>query len=118
MRADERMELGAETYRVVNAQYDDNWENLGAVLAALFPAGVTITTPEEFSLHHIFGWGIGKLTRFVNTGMTHEDSIHDAMVYFAMVADIADRMGRFNVKGSNHDGSQPGSPGEVREPEG
>jgi hypothetical protein len=29
-----------------------------------------------------------KLTRFANSGLTHEDSIHDAAVYAAMVESL------------------------------
>lgn len=68
-----------------NAQYGDNWENMGTILSGLFPKGVELRTKEDFIKWHLFEWAIGKLSRFANTGMTHLDSLHDAAVYLTMV---------------------------------
>lgn len=90
MRADAELEAMAATFRERNAAYGDNWRTLGNVMAALFPEGVLLKTADDFARFALFEWGIGKLTRFVNKGMTHKDSIHDAAVYFAMVSSLVE----------------------------
>lgn len=84
------LEKMAETFRERNAQYKDNAIMVGEVMAALFPHGVTITDPNDHHVYHLFELLVVKLTRFVKSGLTHTDSIHDAAVYAAMIENIAD----------------------------
>jgi hypothetical protein len=74
----------AETYRQRNAIYGDNFRRVAPIMALLLPAGA----PPEM-LHtqhfHLFELLIVKLTRFANSGLTHQDSIRDAAVYAAMI---------------------------------
>lgn len=75
---------GAKTYAERNEVYGDNWRNFAPVMRALFPDGV----PQELIFSdkwNLFEMVVGKLTRFANSKLTHRDSIHDAMVYAAMV---------------------------------
>lgn len=78
----------ADTFRERNANYKDNAVNVGKVMQALFPNGVTIRSNDDHHLYHLFELIIVKLTRFANSGLTHADSIHDAAVYAAMVEAI------------------------------
>jgi hypothetical protein len=78
----------AETYRERNKVYGDNYKRVGDVMMALFPNGVTIGTKEQFNVWHLFELMIVKLTRFANSGLSHEDSIHDLAVYAAMVESL------------------------------
>lgn len=78
----------ADTYRERNKVYGDNYKRVGEVMMALFPEGVTINTKEQFNVWHLFELMVVKLTRFANSGLTHEDSIHDLAVYAAMVESL------------------------------
>jgi len=78
----------AGTYRERNKVYGDNYKRVGAVMMALFPNGVTLSTEEDYNRWHLFELIVVKLTRFANSGLTHEDSIHDAAVYAAMVESL------------------------------
>lgn len=75
----------AETFRERNGVYKDNALVVGKVMEALFPKGVALKTEEDYHIWHLFEILIVKLTRFTNSGMHHEDSIHDLMVYAAMI---------------------------------
>lgn len=78
----------ADTFRERNKVYGDNYKRVGEVMVALFPEGVSLKTPEDFNTWHLFELMVVKLTRFANSGLTHEDSIHDLAVYAAMVESL------------------------------
>ena len=78
----------ADTFRERNKVYGDNYLRVGQVMTALFPNGVTIVNPAQFNVWHLFELMVVKLTRFANSGLTHEDSIHDLAVYAAMVESL------------------------------
>jgi hypothetical protein len=83
------LEQAGATFRERNAAYKDNADNVGKVMAALFPDGVQIKTAADHKMYHLFELIIVKLTRFANSGLTHDDSIHDAIVYAAMCENLA-----------------------------
>jgi hypothetical protein len=78
----------ADTYRERNAIYGDNWRNVGNVMAALQPEGVSLKTPQDHELFHLYSLVIVKLTRFATSGLTHIDSARDSAVYWAMIESI------------------------------
>ncbi len=78
----------ASTFREKNALYKDNAENVGKVLAAMFPDGINLKTPADHKMYHLITMVVGKLTRFANSGLTHQDSIRDLVVYAALVESI------------------------------
>lgn len=78
----------ADTFRERNKVYGDNYKRVGDVMSALFPEGVMLVTPEDFNVWHLFELMVVKMTRFANSGLTHEDSIHDLAVYAAMVESL------------------------------
>lgn len=78
----------ADTFRERNAVYKDNAEKVGEVMAVLFPDGVTLKTAADHKFYHLFELLIVKLTRFTNSGLKHEDSVHDLTVYGAMLEAI------------------------------
>lgn len=80
----------SDTFRERNKVYGDNYKRVGDVMAALFPNGVVLRTPEDFNRWHLFELKIVKLTRFAVSGLTHKDSIHDDAVYAAMVESLID----------------------------
>lgn len=83
------------TFKERNAVYGNNAEVTGRVLAALFPHGVVLKTPGDYEIWHLFELIIVKLTRFTNSGLTHEDSIHDMAAYCAMVELL---IGKHNIQ--------------------
>jgi hypothetical protein len=81
----------ADTFRERNAVYRDNAVMVGQVMECLFPDGVTIKTKEDHHFYHLFELIIVKLTRFANSELRHKDSIHDLMVYAAMVENLVEQ---------------------------
>lgn len=81
----------AETYRERNKVYGDNYKRVGAVMEALFPDGVQLDTASEYNVWHLFELMVVKMTRFANSGLTHQDSIHDLAVYAAMVESLINK---------------------------
>lgn len=78
----------ANTFEERNAKYRDNYKLVGAVMAAMFPKGVSLRTQEDFERWHLFELEVVKLTRFAVSGLVHRDSIHDGTVYGAMVESL------------------------------
>lgn len=85
--ADKILEGMAETFRVRNAIYGNNYKMVGPIMQILFPNGVP---PELLGSHkfHLFELKIVKLTRFAVSHLTHQDSIHDDAVYAAMIESL------------------------------
>jgi hypothetical protein len=78
---------GADTFRERNAVYGDNYKMVGKIMEVLFPNGVPSDLPFKDQFH-LFELILVKLSRFAISGLTHQDSIHDAMVYAAMIEAI------------------------------
>ncbi len=92
------LESGATTYRERNKQYGDSYYKFGKVMAELFPdgfifAGANSLDPKK-AAHDWNRLGIlvqivSKLTRYSNDfSKPHHDSIHDIMVYAAMLQEL------------------------------
>lgn len=81
------LQAAADTFKARGAVYRDNHQRTGEVLAALFPGGITIRSPDDHERLALLMLIIVKLTRYTvewdNGG--HKDSIHDTMVYAAML---------------------------------
>lgn len=84
------LEAMAKTFRERNAVYKDNYKMVGRVMEAFFPDGVTLKTQDDFNRWHLFELKIIKLTRFVNSGLLHPDSLTDDGVYSAMILRLLD----------------------------
>ena len=68
--AAEVLEKMADTYRERNRVYGDN------------------RSVEDYNKWHLFELIVVKMTRFANSSLTHQDSIHDMSVYGAMLESI------------------------------
>jgi hypothetical protein len=92
MSADQILANAAETFAERRKVYGDNYKRVGAAMAALFPNGVELKTADDHNRFHILMLVIVKLSRYcVNWEKGgHQDSIHDAAVYCAMLEDIDD----------------------------
>ena len=76
----------AETFRQRNKVYGDNYLRLAKAAAAMFPAGLTLKTEDDWVRLYFFLAAITKLSRYATNWPTgHRDSIHDAAVYSAML---------------------------------
>lgn len=78
---------GAQTYAERNAEYGDNFRLFPRVMVALFPDGIGLQTYEDWMRMQFFVLKIIKLTRYTQNMHVggHHDSIHDDMVYSAML---------------------------------
>lgn len=78
------LEKMAQTFRERNAVYGSNYKMVAPLMAALFPNGVPphLVVQDHF---HLFELILVKLSRFAISDLTHQDSIHDAGVYCAMI---------------------------------
>ena len=84
--ADKILEEAAKTYRERNTMYGSNYLNVGTAMNGFFPNGIELKTPNDHVRFHIFCWIVGKLSRYANQWATgHQDSIHDVIVYAAML---------------------------------
>lgn len=85
--ADKILEQAAETYKERNAIYGDNFLNFGPAMVGLFPEGITLKTSEDFIRFHLLMLDMVKTTRYCNNFDKggHQDSIHDKVVYCAML---------------------------------
>lgn len=89
--AAEILEQAGKTYRERNAVYGDNYLIVGKIMEILHgqgapnPAATLVGTADQFNVWHLYELLIVKLTRFANSGLTHQDSIRDLAVYAAMI---------------------------------
>ena len=83
--ADKVMENMLATFKERQKTYGNNYLVIGGVMAAMFPDGVVLKTPEDHNKWHLFLMAMVKATRLANTNLQHEDSAHDASVYMAML---------------------------------
>lgn len=89
-KAHQLLAEASSTYKAKNATYGDNYLRVGNALAALFPEGVTLKTPDDFNRFHIFALMVVKQSRYCvnwNSG-GHQDSVHDNTVYSAILEEI------------------------------
>ncbi len=76
----------AQLYQERRKVYKRSDLNLGNVLEALFPNGVTIESNHDHIRFSLIVQIVTKLTRYANNWQGgHKDSIRDAMVYCAML---------------------------------
>ena len=92
MSVDARLESAAQTFRDRNSAYGSAYLKSGAVMAALFPGGVKLLSPGDHVRFFMIRMIVSKLTRYAGTFADggHKDSIHDAVVYAAMLEDYDD----------------------------
>lgn len=85
--APEILETAAETYRERNKVYGDNFLRVSVALEAMFPQGLTVKTADDWTRLHLFLLSLMKVSRYAVNFQKggHKDSIHDAMVYCAML---------------------------------
>ena len=80
----------AATYEQRNPAYGNTYKNIGPILAAMFPGGLTLETPEEWARFGVFFQAVGKLARYAPNLKAggHFDSALDGSVYCSMLAEL------------------------------
>lgn len=90
MDVSKELEAAAATSRERHALYRDSVDRQGAVMAALFPDGVPLKTPEDHARFGLVSMIVTKLIRYAISidnpfSMPHKDSVHDLGVYAFML---------------------------------
>lgn len=86
----EQLRAAATIYEQRNKLYGDNYLRFGHVMAILFPAGLTLKTPDDFNRYGILTQIVSKQTRYAaqfNAG-GHDDSLDDSSVYSMMLKEV------------------------------
>lgn len=78
------LKQAAETFKQKNEEYGAAYLRHGNIMAAYFPNGITLKTPDEFFRYHLFELDVIKSNRLASTKLTHKDSWRDKSVYAAM----------------------------------
>jgi hypothetical protein len=86
----EALRACADTYEERNAIYGDSYKQLGWVMMALFPEGITLKSVADFNRFGCFFEMVNKMQRYGNTFHKggHEDSTHDISVYSQMLQEL------------------------------
>ena len=101
---------GAKTFEERNAIYGDNFRVVPAVMQSLFPSGLTLVTYEDWMRLQFLMMDIGKTTRYTAQFYQggHADSIHDKMVYAAMLGAVDEELRDYNARAG--EGGDKGKP--------
>lgn len=79
----------ADLFERKNKEYGSGHKRHGAVMAALFPEGISLDGPEDFGRFAVFELMVVKLVRYsANFGAKHADSLNDLPVYAAMLKEL------------------------------
>lgn len=78
---------GGETFQERHKVYGDNFLKVGDMCVAMFPDGITLKTSADFIRFELLMMKIVKVSRYAENFSKggHEDSVHDDMVYSAML---------------------------------
>jgi hypothetical protein len=88
IKPDQRLTDLADLFHVRNQQYGDSYLGIGPVMAAIFPAGLKLSSADDWNRFFCFFMCIGKLHRYAmkfDTG-GQQDSLDDTAVYAQMLA--------------------------------
>ena len=76
----------AETFAERNLTYGATYKKMGILLHTLFDGRPPkLETPDDWTKFHLVIFEVAKLVRFVQSDLTHVDSVHDSIVYSAMI---------------------------------
>lgn len=84
------LEEGGKTFKERHKVYGNNFLKVGDVMTALFPDGLTVETPEDWVRLELLMMKVVKVSRYAEnfTKGGHQDSVHDDMVYSAMLENV------------------------------
>jgi hypothetical protein len=83
----ERLAKLGDLFKERGQIYGDDYKNAGDMYAAMFPRGLTLTTPEQFNRFSLFIHLAAKVARYAQSEMKkgHVDSLDDISVYAQMM---------------------------------
>lgn len=78
------------TFAERNKAYGDSYRVTGNVLAAMFPRGLALNTPDQWNRFGAFYMVVCKMVRYAETLSDggHVDSAHDSAVYSAILEQL------------------------------
>lgn len=87
---DERLRDAARLFQDRNQEYGANYREWGAVMAAMYPQGLTVRTQEEWLRLCLQVVRVMKETRYAKNFVRggHQDSMDDLSVYAMMAAEM------------------------------
>lgn len=111
--AADKLEAMAQTFRERNAVYGDNFLRLGNAMHAMFPNGLTLASPDDWTRLYFFMLTQVKASRYATnfTKGGHADSVHDAAVYSALLEAYDERVAEMGARVSD----QAGQPSAIQE---
>lgn len=88
----DRLKSLGKIHQQRGAVYGDDYKQAGRMYAAIFPRGLTLTTPEEFRRMGMFVHMAAKVARYGQniTRGGHADSLDDISVYAQMLRETDD----------------------------
>jgi hypothetical protein len=88
-RALDNLAWASVTFRKRGKVYGDTYVRHGPVMAAIYPHGLTLLSPEDFAKFGVVNMIVSKICRYTARGNTgHADSAHDLIVYGAMLEEL------------------------------
>jgi len=81
------LKLAERTYKERNRSYHDNFVRLGNAMHSMFPDGLTMQSPDDWTRLYFFMANQVKMSRYATNWYEggHKDSSVDAAVYAAML---------------------------------
>lgn len=88
------LERAIETFKARSAVYGKGHYDHGRVMAALFPSGLTLRSPGDFTRFATLNMMVAKLCRYTNNWDKggHADSVHDLGVYSFLMEEIDEEL--------------------------
>lgn len=85
----EILRAASQTFEARNAVYGDAYKRFGSLMRVLFPEGLPpIQSEAEANKLGVLCQMFNCFIRFTNSGMTHRDSMHDLIVFAAMMEEL------------------------------
>ena len=89
------LESAFKTHKEKGIEYGNTYLMHGEIMKALFPKGLTLESVHDFTQFGTLNMIVSKLGRYTSNvyrGNTHIDSLHDIIVYAAMLEEIDRKM--------------------------
>ncbi len=103
--AADTLDEAANTFRERNKVYKDNFVRLGNMMHSMFPEGLTVASPEDWTRLYFMLLAQTKASRYATnwTKGGHADSVHDQIVYAAMLETFDEQIRNNTALGNGSD---------------
>lgn len=93
------LRAAADLFEKRNEDYGSSYKQIGSVLFAMFPEGLTLLDEEDFTRFALFFMCAGKLDRYARRFAEggQQDSTIDLSVYAAMLTEVDDCIRKENA---------------------